>query len=339
MPVGEGKVPGVTGPDKGEQAMKAVAVVDLGSPARMIDIETPLPGANEIRVQLRAAGVNPYDGKNASGAYGTLVLPFVPGVDGAGVVEMVGEGSSIFAVGERVFGRLGGSGRGTYAEYVVAPESGVIARIPEGLDFEVAAAIPVAGLTAFGVLRELALPPGARVLVVGATGGVGTFFVQLAARAGLKVTATARPEFAERTRGLGATAIIDHSSSIALPDQLRNAGVAELDALVDLVGDRQLVNSLSALVLPGGKVISTVGGVDPEGLAARQISGSNFRGRPTVAMLEELGALVGSGEIIVPIDRELNLAEAPLALEESRSGHLHGKTVIRMDSPDQRAAG
>lgn len=313
--------------------MKAVVVVNVGSAAQIVDVDTPVPGAHEIRVQLRAAGLNPYDGKRASGAYGTVEVPFIPGVDGAGVVDMVGEGSGVFAVGDRVFGRLGGADRGTYAEYVAVPESGVVARIPEGLDFGVAAAIPVAGLTALGLLRELGLPSGARVLVVGATGGVGTFFVQLAVRDGLEVVATSRAEFAQRTRTLGASAIIDHASSTPLLDQLHDMGVTQLDALVDLVGDRPLAHSLSALIRPGGNAISTAGGIDPEESAARQISGSNFRGHPTVAMLEELGALVAAGDIIVPIDRELSLADAPLALEESRSGHLHGKTIFRVGAP------
>ena len=314
--------------------MKAIAVIKLGAPAEMIDVETPTPAAGEIRVRLRAAGVNPVDGKSASGAYGQVTVPSIPGVDGAGVVDMLGEKSRRFVVGDRVFGRLGHPGRGTFAQYVVVPESGMIARIPDGLDFGIAAALPVAGLTALGVLRELALSPGARLLVIGATGGVGVFLTQLAARDGLEVIATARPELAERARRLGASAIIDHTSSVALPDQLSALGVTQLDALVDLVGDKQLADALSALLQPGGKAISTAGGIDPEKLSLRQIRGSLYRGQPTIEMLEELGTLVQSGEITVPIERELSLADAPQALEESRSGHSHGKTILRISVSD-----
>jgi NADPH:quinone reductase-like Zn-dependent oxidoreductase len=110
--------------------------------------------------------------------------------------------------------------------------------------------------------------------------------------------------------------------------------VTQLDALVDLVGDKVLTDTLSALLQPGGKAISTAGGIDPERLSLRQIQGSSYRGQPTTEMLEELGALVGSGEITVPIDQELDWAEAPQALEESRSGHSHGKTILRISVSD-----
>lgn len=314
--------------------MKAVAVVNVGAPAEMIEAETPLPVAGEIRAHLQAAGVNPVDGKSASGAYGELTVPFIPGTDGAGVVDMVGEESSRFAVGDRVFGRLGQLGRGTYAEYAVVSESATVVRVPDGMDFGVAAAIPVAGLTALGVLRELALSPDARLLVVGATGGVGVFLTQLAARAGLEVIATARPELAERTRRLGAGATVDHTSSVSMIDQLDAMGVTQLDAFVDLVGDEQLTDALSALVRPGGKAISTAGGIHPEKLAVRQIRGSLYRGQSTTAMLEELAAMVQSGQIAIPI-RELRFAEGPRALEESKSGHLHGKTILRIGVPGE----
>ena len=308
--------------------MRAVAVVEMGSAAQVIDVKTPTPEAGEIRVGLRAAGVNPVDGESAGGAYGQVELPFIPGIDGAGEVDMLGEGSTAFAPGDRVFGRLGRSGHGTYAEYVVVPESGVIARIPAGLEFRAAAALPVAGLTALGVLRGLDFPLGARLLVVGATGGVGSFLVQLAVRAGLEVVATARTEYAERMRGFGAAATIDHSSPLALREQMSQMGMIQLGGLADLVGDRQLVADLAALVRPGGRVVSTAGGVDPARLAAQQINGSNFRGASTAAMLEELGSMAASGDIEVPIEREVRMDDAPQVLQESRSGHLHGKTVL-----------
>jgi NADPH:quinone reductase-like Zn-dependent oxidoreductase len=314
--------------------LKAIAVIKPGAPAQMIDVETPTPAAGEIRVELRAAGVNPVDGKSASGAYGQVSAPSIPGVDGAGVVDMLGRESRRFVVGERVFGRLGHPGWGTFAQYVVVPESGMIARMPDGLDFGVAAAIPVAGLTALGVLRELDLPAGGRLLIIGATGGVGVFLTQLATRTGVVVIATARPELAQETQRLGASVTIDHTSPVALPDQLDALGVTQLDALVDLVGDKVLTDTLSALLRPGGKAISTAGGIDPERLSARQISRSSYHGQPTAEMLEELGALVQSGEITVPIERELSLADAPQALEESRGGHMHGKTILRVSVSD-----
>ena len=308
--------------------MKAVVIVQMGSPAQVIDVETPAPAVGEVRVRVHAAAVNPFDGKNASGAYGQVKVPHIPGIDGAGVVEMVGEQTRAYSVGDRVFGRLGGPGRGTFAEYVVVPESGVLARVPEGLDFATAAALPVAGLTASGLLEDLALPAGSRLLVLGATGGVGSFLVQLAARAGIEVIATARPELAGRMLDFGAAATLDHTSSMSLVEQLERLGGSPLDALVDLVGDGRFIDALAQAVRPGGRAISTVGVIDPDKLAARQLTGSNFRGHSTVPMLQELGDLARSGRLVVPIERELSLEDGPRALEESRSGHLHGKTVL-----------
>lgn len=335
--------------------MKAVAVVKPGEPAELIDLPIPEPGAGQLRIRVRAVGVNPYDGKRAGGMYGELPLPFVPGIDGAGDIDAVGPaavgegavsggavsgGAARFAVGDRVFGRLGGAGQfGSFAEYAVVSAEGVIAHIPDGVDYDVAAALPVSGLTALGVLRELSLAPGDTLLIIGATGGVGTFLTQLAANLGVDVIATARPELAQRTLDLGARATVDHSSAIPIADQLVALGVTGLRAIVDLAGARDTVDAVVSFLPPGGKALSTTGGVDPEKLAARHITGIQYRGRSTAAMLEELAAMVARGDIVVQIDRRLALGDGPRALEESRSNHLHGKTVLRIDGETDQAGG
>jgi len=311
--------------------MKAVAIVRLGEPAELIDLPAPEPGAGQVRVRLRAAGVNPFDGKKAVGQYGELQLPFVPGVDGAGDVDAVGEGVSKFAQGDAVCGRLGDGGYGTYAQYTVVDEDAVITRIPEGVVYDAAAALPLAGITALGVLRELALAPGDKVLIIGATGGVGSFLTQLAAASGLEVVATARVELAERMIELGARATVDHTSPVPVPDQLAALDLGGFRALVDLAGARELVEAVAPLVIAGGKAISIAGGVDPASLAVRRITGSQFLSRPTTAMLEELLSMVKRGDLIVPLEKTLTLAEGPRMLEESRSNHMHGKTVLEID--------
>ena len=219
--------------------MKAVVVTKAGGPARLIELPTPTPGPGQIRVRLAAAGVNPVDGKSASGAYGAGPYPFVPGTDGAGIVDFLGEGVTRFSLGDQVFGRLQVSmGQGTYAEYSLAPDDGVVTRLPPELDFVTAAALPVAGLTAMGLLEELGLEPGAALLMVGATGGVGTFLTQLAARAGMLIVATADPSLAPRLLELGATHTVNHHAAEPLVSQVRKVHPERIDALVDLVGDR-----------------------------------------------------------------------------------------------------
>jgi NADPH:quinone reductase len=315
--------------DRKEQQIKAIVVTEAGGKAQLREVPTPAPGPGQIRVRLAAAGVNPVDGKSASGAYGDVPSPFVPGTDGAGTVDLVGEGVTHFSVGDRVFGRLQvAMGQGTYAEYSLAPEGGIVAPIPAELDFVTAAALPVAGLTAMGLLEELELSPGAALLVVGATGGVGSFLTQLAARAGLEVIATAEPAFAPRIQELGARHTVDHHSSEPLARQVRALRPEGVDALVDLVGDRLALTPLLELLPSAAVVLSTAGGADEEVLRARGLSGGTYRRPATRQMLEELGGLVAEGKIRVPLERVLPLTEGPDVLAESTRGHLHGKTVL-----------
>lgn len=310
--------------------MRAVAILKEGTSPEVTDLPTPEPGPDEIRVQVRAAGVNPADGKAASGAFGPVVVPYIPGFDGAGIVEKLGEAVTAFKMGDRVFGRLGRIGRGTYAEYVTTKETAVVAEMPTGLEFAQAAAVPVAGLTAYGILEELGLRAPATILIVGATGGVGSFLTQFASQAGLLVVATARPQLREKVQALGATHVVDHTDSTPLAQQISAAGIAELDALVDLVGDQDLLLALGGLLRAEGGLVSTVGAVDQAAPYAASARAWNYSKQPTKHQLEELAALFQTGEIVVPLERVLDLAEGPRVLEESLTGHLHGKTVLEI---------
>lgn len=311
--------------------MKAVVVTEKGGRGQLLDIPTPIPTPGQIRVRLAAAGVNPVDGKSASGRFGQPSFPFVPGTDGAGTVDIAGEGVTRFGVGDRVFGRLQVAlGQGTYAEYSLASEEGIVARIPPGLDFVTAAALPVAGLTAMGLLKETGLTEGSALLIVGATGGVGSFLTQLAARAGVEVVATADPALASHMKDLGATQTVNHHSAEPLLEQVRRVRPDGVDAIVDLVGDRSVVDLLLDLLTVGAVVLSAAGGADEEELAARGLSGGAYRRHANREMLEDLGRLVAEGGVRVPLERTVPLSEGPAVLAETTSGHLHGKTVLTM---------
>ncbi len=312
--------------------MKAVAILREGAPPEVTDLPVPEPGPDEIRIQIRAAGVNPADGKAASGAFGPVVVPYIPGFDGAGVVEKLGEAVTAFREGDPVFGRLGRVGRGTYAEYVTVKESAVVTVIPAGLDYAQAAAVPVAGLTAYGILEALELPAPAAILILGATGGVGSFLTQFASRAGLAVVATARPQLREKVQALGATHVVDHTDSTPLDKQLAAAGIDELDAIVDLVGDKSLLRNLGRLIRPGGSLVSTVGAADEGESYAPAVRAWNYSKQATKQQMEELAAVLQGGEIVIPVERVLDLAEGPRVLQESLSGHLHGKTVLEVSA-------
>jgi NADPH:quinone reductase-like Zn-dependent oxidoreductase len=307
--------------------MRAIAVDEFGGIPRLVELPRPVPGPREVLVRLAAAGVNPFDRKVADGMFdGSLehVFPLVLGIDGAGVVEALGEGATRFAVGDALFGSFFHApvGTGTYAEHVAVPETNPLALLPAGFDPVVAAALPTAGMTAVQLVDALEARKGTTVLVVGATGGVGTFVVQLAAAAGLKVVATGRPRDADRLRALGAAEVVDHTS--APPADL----VSGVDALVDLVGDTAAFTAALAAVRPGGRAFTTTFAADAAALAARGISGGNFEVRGTPEALTRVAELVSSGRLEVPVEHRLPLAGAAEELVRLRATGARGKTVV-----------
>jgi len=307
--------------------MRAIAVDEFGGTPKLVELPKPVPGPGEVLVRLAAAGVNPFDRKVADGMLkGSLrhVFPLVLGVDGAGVVEALGEGVTRFAVGDAVFGTFFHvpAGTGTYAEYVTVPETNPLAPLPAGFDPVVAAALPTAGLTAMQVVDALEAEKGATVLVVGATGGVGTFVVQLAAGAGLRVVATGRPRDADRLRELGAAEVVDHTTG-PLAEH-----VSAVDALIDLVGDSEAFTAALAAVRPGGRALTTTFSADADALAARGISGGNFEMRGTPDALTRLAEVVSDGRLKVLVEHHLPLAEAAEELVRLRAIGARGKTVV-----------
>jgi len=307
--------------------VRAIAVLEFGGSPVLVDVPEPVPGPGGVLVRLAAAGVNPFDRKVADGMMkGSMphVFPLVLGIDGAGVVEALGEGATRFAVGDRVFGTFfhAPAGEGTYAEYVTVPETNPLALLPAGLDPVVAAALPTAGLTAVQVVDALEAQEGETVLVVGATGGVGGFVVQLAAAAGLRVVATGRPADADRLRGLGAAEVVDHTAGPL------SGRVSDVDALVHLVGDQEGFRAALAAVRTGGRAFTTTFSADQDALAARGISGGNFEMRGTPEGLSRLAEAVSGGRLEVAVEHRLPLAEAAADLARPRSTGARGKTVV-----------
>ncbi|MGY0037173.1 NADP-dependent oxidoreductase [Pedobacter sp. NJ-S-72] len=200
--------------------MKAVAVKAFKDAPELIESLKPEIQPGYILIKLKTAGLNPTDWRIADGMLdGKMphVFPLILGVDGAGIVEEVGEGVSRFKVGDKVYGQMlhAPIGEGTYAEYIAVPEKVIITKMPPGLSFEQAAASPVAGMTAFQLVKNLGLSKGNTVLIVGATGGVGTFATVFAALNGIKVLATARGEDAEDSiKKAGASDTFDYSQEI-----------------------------------------------------------------------------------------------------------------------------
>jgi NADPH:quinone reductase-like Zn-dependent oxidoreductase len=314
--------------------MRAIAEATFDGPIALMDLPTPEIGAGEVLIRVRAAGVNPFDWKVADGALEDQMkhrFPLIPGFDAAGVIERVGAGVTELAEGDEVYGYLFKPviGDGTYAEYVGAPAP-IVARKPVTVGFAEAAAIPTPGLTAMDLVDAVDTREGETILIVGATGGVGSYATQLAARRGAHVIASARRTNEALVRKLGAAETIDHTTE-DLVDAVRMAHPGGIDAVIDVVSDRKALGRISTLVNNGGRLASSVYAADVEGLARRGIVATNVSMQPDARRLGELSRMVDAGELVVRLDRTFPLESAPEVLEQRRTGHVRGKIVLLPD--------
>lgn len=312
--------------------MKAVAVNAFGTAPVLMDLARPVPEAGQILVKLQASGLNPFDWRVGDGILKGKIphlFPLILGVDGAGVVEAIGADVQRFKPGDQVLGQFlfGRAGQGSYADYAVIDQNAVLSRYPQTLPATLAAALPTAGITALQLSQRLDLAPGSTVLIVGATGGVGSFLTQLATMNELRVIATASGGAAERMRVLGAVKTLDyHATPI---DQWIGTHYPEgVDALVDLVSDAAGFALHASFVKTGGVALSTVWSARADELLARGIKGGNFEVKATSADLDLLVRTAVAGELSIPVERQITLAQVPAALAENRAGGARGKTVV-----------
>ena len=289
--------------------------------ARIATIPAPTAGPGQVLVRVKAAGVNPLDWKVREGYVRDafpLKFPAVLGIELAGVVEALGAGVEGFAVGDRVMGPLGGLG--AYAD-LVAADAANLCQIPDNLDDVVAAALPVATLTAWQSLNFAGpIRPGQRVLIHGAAGAVGGFAVQFARRAGARVFATARGRYAAYLRDLGADVIIDYET------QAFEAELRDMDLVLDYVGGDVLDRSWSVLA-PDGAVVGTS---SPE-ILSRTPAGRRglwFMNKPDAERLREIAELVARKELQSRVEEVVALTDLAATIERIRTHAHHGKTVV-----------
>lgn len=273
-----------------------------------------------VVVRVRAAGINGLDWKIREGYLRDVmptVFPTVLGLELAGEVHATAPGSR-FAVGERVFG-LAAPGNGAYAEFVAVPEV-LLAPIPAGVSNQVAAALPVAGLTAWQMLHAAGAPKAdGTVLVHGASGGVGTLLVQMAKQLGLKVIATASPSSRQHLLDLGVSTVIDRVNE-KFEDK-----VSSVDLVLDLAGADTPDRSWSVL-REGGAIVSSA----RFDIAAPRSDGRRgipFQMQPDSERLAAIAGAVVDGRLKVTIHETVPLARIPDAIERNRTGHGPGKTV------------
>lgn len=314
--------------------MRAIAEDKFHGPTSLQDLPVPETGADQVLIRVRAAGVNPFDWKVADGVLKDEMehrFPLILGFDAAGVVERVGAAVTGLAEGDEVYGYLSKPviGGGTYAEYVSAPAT-IVAKKPTSIGFAEAAALPMPGLTAMDLVDAVDPKDGESVLIVGATGGVGSYAIQLASRRGARVIATARRENEAFVRELGASEMIDHTRG-DLVDTVRAAYPGGMEAVIDVVSDHEALGRIAGLVKESGRLASSVYAADVGRLAERGVEATNIGTQADARRLEELSRMVDAGELSVRLERTFALEEAPEALEESRTGHVRGKIVLLVD--------
>lgn len=243
--------------------MKAVTVPAFKATPAITDIPEPSVRPGTIKIKLAAAGLNPFDWKVTDGIMKDSmqhVFPLVLGVDGAGVVMETGEGVTRFKTGDRVYGQTIHEpvGEGAYAEYVIVPEQSAMAIAPKSISLVDAAAVPTSGMTALQMLDLSELKAGQTLLVVGATGGVGSFVVQLAAARGLHVIGTASSEaMAEQVRGYGAKEVILYKDTPVL-EYVQSNHATGIDGLIDLNSNAEVFAKHITLVKEKGAAITTM---------------------------------------------------------------------------------
>ncbi|WP_067842154.1 NADP-dependent oxidoreductase [Nocardia lijiangensis] len=311
--------------------MRAIQQREWGGPEmlQLVEVEQPQPGPGEVLVRVIAAGVNPVDYYTREGrAYNrVLTLPFVHGWDASGIVAAVGYGVTRFRPGDRVFGMPQFPREaGAYAEYVAAPARH-FALMPEELGFAEAAGLPLAGLTAWQMLVEVAkVTVGQRVLVAGAAGGVGHLAIQVAKARGAHVIGTARATKHAFLRELGADETVDYTVSDVA------AEVRDADVVIQMFGGEHGLGALESL-RRGGILVSGQAAWTP-GLLERAdelgVRATGYLVDPDGAGLEALADLVRTRQLRVHVDQELPLAEAAKAHELIAQGRTAGKIVLNV---------
>lgn len=297
--------------------MKAIQFAEYGGPEvlHLADVEAPRPGPGEIRIAVRAAGVNGIDGKIRAGYLKDVMpvtFPSGTGLDAAGEVEAVGDGVTGVAVGDRVFG----NGRDTLAESAILTSW---APMPDELSFSQAAGYPLPAETALRVLRLAGARPGETLLVSGASGGVGSAVVQIARYRGLTVIGTASPANQDYLRSLGAIPVTYGASLVA---RVRQAAPGPVNAAVDIAGSGVLPELIELTGDPA-RVVSIADFSAGQLGAQATFAADDFPGA-----LAEVAGLIRAGAFAIPVARSFPLIDAAAAQDSCALGHVAGRIVV-----------
>ncbi|MFB9381913.1 NADP-dependent oxidoreductase [Pseudonocardia petroleophila] len=304
--------------------MKAYVFTQYGGPENqeIQELPTPEPGPSEVRIAVRAAGVNPVDWKIRQGHMREFLprdMPAVLGSEAAGVVEAVGQDVDGFAVGDEVFGSTA-SNSGAYAEQALL-SAAATARKPAGLPFASAAVLPVAGATAYDGITQLELDAGATLLINGIGGGVGVVAAQLARDREITVVGTASEDKRELVESLGAILV---PSGDGVAERVRQILPDGVDAILDLVGGDSL-RAVADLCADRSRIVTAA---DPG--TAEEVGGVPIERDRTSTVLDAVVALVAQGKIDPHVNETFPLDDAGSALASVEAGHARGKVVLEI---------
>ena len=302
--------------------MKAVTLNEFGVPPELRDdLDEPTPGAGEVSVRVHASSINPIDNAIAAGMLKDMLpyeFPVTLGRDFAGVVEQVGEGVSAVSVGDEVFGMIppmvAPVRNGAWAELIVSSEQTLTGK-PGGVDTAAAGAVGLAAVTAVLCVDALELAQDDTVLVIGATGGVGSLAVQLAGAAGATVIVLGLAEDESYLRELGVHEVLPREGDVA-------AAVDGVDAILDAVSHTP--GGYDAVLNDGGRISS------PTNAAGEGPGRTNVTNAPSPELLGRIARHLAAGTIKVPIQRTYELAQAPEALQALGASHTQGKLALRV---------
>jgi NADPH:quinone reductase-like Zn-dependent oxidoreductase len=309
--------------------MRAFAVDSFRQPGSVHDLPEPKPAEKEVRVRVAAASINPFDNAVLKGYLKDRMehrFPLIPCSDLAGTVDALGAGVEGFAVGDSVFGVTGRMlGEGTLAELTTA-STGTIAKRPTSIGEIEAAALPLAGVSALQSVEAAAARPNDVVVIVGASGGIGSYSVQLAAMSGAHVIGVTSKGKTEYVKSLGAGEVIDRTAVDVL-ETLRAKHPQGVAAIIDTGSDAAGLARLSEAVRKGGTVTSMRGAANIEELANRGIKGVNVGTQVTKERLDHLAGLAAEGKLKAPHIKTFPLDRAGEAFELIVQDHL-GKLVV-----------
>jgi NADPH:quinone reductase-like Zn-dependent oxidoreductase len=314
--------------------MRALHVPAAGEAPQLSELPTPEVADGTVLIRVKAAGLNAVDNAIAGGVMAGMLpheYPLVLGRDAAGVVEAVGAGVDHVAVGDRVVGHVllaPPIQAGTLAEYAVLPAAAVVT-IPDGVDFVTAAAIPLAGAAASAAVAAVDPQPGQTVLVNGASGGVGSYAVQLLAGRGVTVVATGTPDDADRLRGLGAATVVDYTAG-PVADQVLAHHPDGVDGLVELAAFAPEASPLGA-VRKGGTVATTTGAPGDEALAGAGLTGTMIMAGPVREVTDPLVRQAAEGTLAVDVSTVLPFDRAAEGLATIANGQARGKIVVSFE--------